>query len=114
MEKYYEEISYQTLWDEWVEDIIHVQERADGSSDGLHEAQDILLPCGRRACSDWEVDLDKKWDLENLFQKSTEPTAEQLVEAFNRTKEELFPGKERLTPKEEAKVYEEMSKTRNE
>lgn len=111
MEKYYEEISSQTSWDEWAEDIKHVQERSDGSSDGLPEAMDIDLGNGYKECSNWNPDLTKTWDLENLFQKTTEPTAEQLVEAFNRTKEELFPGKEKLTPKEEAKVYEEMSKT---
>jgi hypothetical protein len=33
-----------------------------------------------------------------------------LVEIFNKTKEELFPGKSKLTPKEEAEIYNRMSK----
>lgn len=95
------------------EEIIHVQERADGSSDGLPEALDIDLGNGYRECSNWNLDLNKKWKPEVLFGETTEPTAEELVEIFNKTKEELFPGKEKLTPKEEAKVYEKMTKTWN-
>jgi hypothetical protein len=33
-----------------------------------------------------------------------------LVEIFNKTKEELYPGKSRLTSKEEAEVYKRISK----
>lgn len=94
----------------WPEDITHVQERPDGSSDGLPEAMDIDLEDGYRECSNWNPDITQKWDLEDLFRKTTEPTAEQLVEVFNKAKEELFPGKSELTPKEEAEVYKMISK----
>ena len=94
----------------WSEDIIHVQERPDGSSDGLPEACDIDLGDGYKECSNWNLDLTKKWDLESLFSETTEPTADDLLEAFNKTKEELFPGKSKLTPKEEAEVYDKMIK----
>ena len=110
MKKNNEELDYCIPWDEWVEDIKHVQERADGSSDGLYEAMDIDLWNGYRECSNWNPDLTKTWDLENLFSETTEPTAEQLVEIFNKTKEELYPGKSRLTSKEEAEVYKRISK----
>lgn len=94
----------------WPEDITHVQERPDGSSDGLPEAMDIDLGDGYKECSNWNPDITQKWDLEDLFRETTEPTAEQLVEVFNKTKEELFPGKSELTPKEEAEVYKMISK----
>ncbi len=94
----------------WPEDITHVQERPDGSSDGLPEAMDIDLGDGYKECSNWNPDITQKWDLEDLFRETTEPTAEQLVEVFNKTKEELFPGKSELTPKEEAEVYKKISK----
>jgi hypothetical protein len=94
----------------WPEDITHVQERPDGSSDGLPEAMDIDLGDGYKECSNWNPDITQKWDLEDLFRETTEPTAEQLVEVFNKAKEELFPGKSELTPKEEAEVYKMISK----
>lgn len=94
----------------WPEDITHVQERPDGSSDGLPEAMDIDLSDGYKECSNWNPDITQKWDLEDLFRETTEPTAEQLVEVFNKAKEELFPGKSELTPKEEAEVYKMISK----
>lgn len=95
---------------EWSEDIIHVQERADGSSDGLPEACDIDLGDGYRECSNWNLDLTKKWTPEELFSEITEPKAEDLVETFNKTKEELYPGKENLNHEEEAEVYNRMMK----
>lgn len=108
-----EGLSHYVSWNEWAEDIKHVQERPDGSSDGLPEAMDIDLWNGYRECSNWNPDLTKTWDLENLFQDTTEPTADEILELFNKKKEELYPGKEKLTPKEEAKVYNEMYKKRN-
>lgn len=107
MKKNHKEIDPYTLWD--VEDIIHVEEREDGSSDGLFEAQDIILPDGSRACSNWEGGLHKKWPVEQLFQETTEPTADELLEIFNKTKEELYPGKTELTRKEEAEVFKRMN-----
>ena len=94
----------------WPEDITHVQERPDGSSDGLPEAMDIDLGDGYKECSNWNPDITQKWDLEDLFRETTESTAEELVEVFNKAKEELFPGKSELTPKEEAEVYKMISK----
>ena len=111
MEEYNEEIYSHISWDEMVEDIEHVQERIDGSSDWLPEALDINLGNGYRECSNWNPDIHKKWTLEGLFQETTEPTAENLVEIFNKTKEEIFPGKSKLTPKEEAEVYNRMMKS---
>jgi len=110
MKKNNKEPDYYIMRDEWVEDIKHVQERADGSSDGLPEAMDIDLGNGYKECSNRNPDITQKWDLEDLFSETTEPTAEQLVEIFNKTKEELFPGKSKLTPKEEAEIYNRMSK----
>ncbi len=104
------ELDYFIPWDEWTEDIKHVQERADGSSDGLPEAMDIDLGNGYKECSNRNLDITQKWNLEDLFSETTEPTAEQLVEMFNKTKEELFPGKSKLTSKEEAEVYKKISK----
>lgn len=92
----------------WSEDIIHVQERPDGSSDWLPEDLDIDLGDGSRECSNWNPDINQKWDLEDLFCETTEPTADELLEIFNKTKEELYPGKSELTPKEEAEVYNRM------
>ena len=90
-----------------------VGERRDGSSDGLPEALDIDMDDGYyKECSNWNPDLHKKWTLEALYPEIQEPTADQLVEAFNKTKQELFPGKEELTPKEEREVYEKMEKNR--
>lgn len=97
----------------WPEDIKHVQERPDGSSDGLPEALDIPLDDGYRECSNWNPDINQKWDLEDLFRETTEPTAEQLVEVFNKTKEEMFPGRENLTLREQAEVYKRMNEIRN-
>lgn len=94
----------------WPEDITHVQERPDGSSDGLPEAMDIDLGDGYKECSNWNPDITQKWDLEDLFRETTEPTAEQLVEVFNKTKEELFPGEENLTYEQQETVYKEMYK----
>ena len=42
------------------EDIKHVQERSDGSSDGLPEALDIDLGNGYRECSNWNPDITQK------------------------------------------------------
>ena len=103
------EENYYISWDEWAEDIKHVQERADGSSDGLHEAMDIDLGNGYKECSNWNLDITQKWKLKDLF-KTTEPTAEQLVEIFNKTKEKLFPGRSDLTAKEWDEVYNEANK----
>ena len=105
-----EGLSHYVSWNEWAEDIKHVQERPDGSSDGLPEAMDIDLGNGYKECSNRNPDITQKWNLEDLFCETTEPTAEQLVEMFNKTKEELFPGKSRLTQKEEAEVYKRISK----
>ena len=95
---------------DWAEDIIHIQERADGSSDGLPEACDIDLGDGYRECSNWNLDLTKKWTPEELFRETVEPTADDLLKIFNKTKEELYPGKEKLTPKEKTEVYNRMMK----
>ena len=108
MEEYNEELDFHTSWDGGPEDIKHVEERFDGSSDGLPEAMDIDLGDGYRECSNWNPDLTKKWDLQELFWETTEPTADELVEVFNKVKEELYPGKSELTSKEEAEVYNRM------
>ena len=113
MDKYNEEFGYYTLWNKGVEDIQHVWERIDGSSDWLPEALDIDLGNWYKECSNWNLDLNREWDLEALYPEITEPTAEQLVEAFNIKKEELFPGKENLTPKEEIIVREKIQKNLN-
>ena len=110
MVEYNEEFCFHDSWDGIVEDIKHVQERPDGSSDGLPEALDIDLGDGNRECSNWNSDLTQKWNLEGLFWEVTEPTADDLLEIFNKTKEELFPGKSKLTPKEESEVYNRMIK----
>jgi hypothetical protein len=47
--------------------------------------------------------------LEALCPEIQELTAEQLVETFNKIKEQLFPGKTLLTAKEERKVYARMN-----
>ena len=104
------ELDYFIPWDEWAEDIKHVQERPDGSSDGLPEAMDIDLGNGYKECSNRNSDLTKKWTPEELFRETTEPTADDLLEIFNKAKEELYPGKEKLTPKEETEVYNRMMK----
>lgn len=104
------ELDYFIPWDGWAEDIKHVQERADGSSDGLPEAMDIDLGNGYKECSNRNLDLTTKWTPEELFRETTEPTAEQLVEIFNKTKEELFPGRSNLTAKEWDEVYNEANK----
>lgn len=108
MANHKEEFYSNILWDEWPEDIEHVQERPDGSSDGLPEAMDIDLGDGYKECSNWNPDINQKWKLEELFHEATEPTADEIVELFNKTKEELFPGRSSLTPKEEAEVYNRM------
>ena len=95
-------------WDKKPEDIKHVQERADGSSDGLPEAMDIDLGNGYRECSNWNPDITQKWTLEELFHEAPEPTAEEIVELFNKTKEELFPGRSELTPEEASEVYNKI------
>lgn len=104
------ELDYFIPWDEWAEDIKHVQERPDGSSDGLPEAMDIDLGDWYKECSNRNLDITQKWNLEDLFSDKTEITADQLVENFNKTKEELFPGKSKLTPREEAEVYKRITK----
>lgn len=43
----------------FIEDINHTRERSDGSSDGLHEALDIILENGYRECSNWNTDLQQ-------------------------------------------------------
>lgn len=43
----------------FIEDINHTRERSDGSSDGLHEALDIVLENGDRECSNWNTDLQQ-------------------------------------------------------
>ena len=108
MANHKEEFYSNTSWNEWPEDIEHVQERSDGSSDGLPEAMDIDLGDGYKECSNWNPDINQKWKLEELFHEATEPTADEIVELFNKTKEELFPGRSSLTPKEEAEVYNRM------
>ena len=85
-----------------------IEERPDGSSDGLPEALDITLDDWSKECSNWNSGLHKIWDLEALCPEVTEPTAEDLVEAFNKKKEELYPGKAELTPKEQEEVYNHM------
>lgn len=107
------ELDYFIPWDGWAEDIKHVQERADGSSDGLPEAMDIDLGNGYKECSNRNLDLTTKWTPEELFRETTEPTAEQLVEIFNKTKEELFPGRSNLTDRERNEVYNEANKRWN-
>ncbi len=104
------ELNYFIPWDEWAEYIKHVQERADGSSDGLYEAMDIDLGNGCRECSNWNFDLTKKWTLEDLFGGVTEPTAEELVEALNGVKEKMFPKKTELTAREWEEVYKMLNK----
>ena len=86
------------------------QERPDGSSDGLPEKMDIDLGNGYKECSNWNPDLHKLWTLEAISPEVKESTAEELVEAFNQVKQELFPGKTKLTPKEELEVYKRMRK----
>ncbi len=85
-----------------------VQERGDGSSDWLNEKCDIDLGNGYKECSNWNQDLTKIWDLEIICPEIREATADELVQAFNIMKEQLFPGKEKLTPKEEIEVYNRM------
>lgn len=86
------------------------QERPDGSSDWLLEKMDIDLGNWYKECSNWNPDLHKLWTLEAISPEVKESTAEQLVEAFNQAKQELFPGKTKLTPKEELEVYKRMKK----
>ena len=104
------ELDYFIPWDEWTEDIKHVQERADGSSDGLPEAMDIDLGNGYKECSNWNPDITQKWTLEDLFGGVTEPTAEELVEALNGVKEKMFPKKTELTAREWEEVYKMLNK----
>jgi len=87
-----------------------VQERPDGSSDGLLEKMDIDLGNGYKECSNWNPDLHKVWSLEAICPEIKEPTADEIMKAFNQTKEELYPGKEKLTPREELEVYKRMEK----
>lgn len=97
--------------EEWeIKDNEVVEERPDGSSDGLSEKLDIDLGNGYKECSNWNPDLDKLWPLEALCPQVQEPTAEELVETFNRIKEELFPEKEKLTQKEQEEVFNRMNK----
>lgn len=110
MEIHNENLDFYTSWEGGVEDIMHVQERADGSSDGLYEAMDIDLGNGYKECSNRNPDITQKWNLDDLFWAANEPTAEQLVEAFNLTKEELFPWKTELTLKESDEIYKRMYK----
>ena len=104
------ELDYFIPWDGWAEDIKHVQERADGSSDGLYEAMDIDLGDGYKECSNWNPDITQKWTLEDLFGGVTEPTAEELVEALNGVKEKMFPKKTELTAREWEEVYKMLNK----
>ncbi len=98
-----------TIEDREIRDNEIVRERPDGSSDGLPEALDIDLGNGYKECSNWNPDLHKLWTLEALCPEIQELTAEQLVETFNKIKEQLFPGKTLLTAKEERKVYARMN-----
>ena len=74
---------------------------------------DIDLGDGYKECSNWNPDINQKWKLEALFYEATEPTADEIVELFNKTKEELFQGKSKLTPKEETEVYNKMMENWN-
>lgn len=99
---------YMTMEELELEDNKVIQERPDGSSDGLLEKLDIDLGDGYKECSNRNPDLHKIWTLEAVCPEIKEPTADEIMKAFNQTKEELYPGKEKLTPKEEQIVYEKM------
>lgn len=90
------------------EDVI--TERADGSSDGLPEDQMLQHEDWNRECFSRNPDLQVAGALDDILPKIEELTAEQLVEAFNQAKEQLFPGKTNLTGKEELEVYKRMRK----
>ena len=88
--------------DEWPEIINHVQERPDGSSDGLPELRDG--PNGE--CTNRNYELTLKWTLEQLYPQGKEISPEEEVKIFNIMREQLFPTTTKLTCKEEKEVYE--------
>jgi len=69
-------------------DVIHVEERSDGSSDGLREDLKIHQynedgSYEYSECLEWNQDLHQEWSLEELYHKNKELTADQLFEAFD-------------------------------
>ena len=93
-----------------IKDISHTSERWDGSSDGLHEALDIILDDGYRECSNWNFDLQEIWTLNQLFPNEIELTPEDEMALFSRIQEVLFPNKNKITWKEQLDVYNRMKK----
>ena len=69
-------------------DVVHVEERDDGSSDGLPEDLKIHQynedgSYEYSECLGRNPDLHQEWSLEELYHKNNELTAEQLFEVFN-------------------------------
>lgn len=94
----------------FIEDINHTCERSDGSSDGLHEALDIVLENGYRECSNWNTDLHQIWNLKQLFPVEMTLEPEDEIKLFKIIWEVKFPEKVSLTWKEQRVVYEIMKK----
>jgi len=69
-------------------DVIHVEERFDGSSDGLPEDLKIHQynddgSYEYSECLWWNKDLQQEWTLKQLSPKNKELTAEQLIDTFS-------------------------------
>lgn len=80
---------------------------------------------GRHGCSTYEEDLEEyewKWKhkkskgkrfkvgkIEHLLPEIREVTGDELANALNQARQELYPGKTRLTQKEADKVYNRMN-----
>lgn len=94
----------------FIEDINHTRERSDGSSDGLHEALDIVLENGYRECSNWNTDLQQIWTLNQLFPDELELKAEDEMELFIRIQEAMFPDEDRVVWRKQLEVYNMMKK----
>lgn len=94
----------------FIEDINHTWERSDGSSDGKHEALDIILENGYRECSNWNTDLQQIWTLNQLFPDELDLKVEDEMELFTRIQEAMFPGESRVVWKKQLEVYNRMKR----
>ena len=94
----------------FIEDINHTRERSDGSSDGLHEALDIVLENGYRECSNWNTDLQQIWTLNQLFPDDLELKAEDEMELFTRIQKSMFSDESRVSWRDQLEVYNRMKR----
>jgi len=95
---------------QWPEIIEHVQERIDGSSDGLLEKRDG--PNGE--CTNWNYDLTVIWTLDQLYPQWVELSPELEVKVYNIMKGQLYSAETKFTSKDERIVFKKTQQFLNE